>query len=240
MEKKIIVILLVFAFCVPTFGLSPMGPPKAGLEKGQYSVGLNISHSEMDLEVSGYGESWTEDVETNMLFANIGYGLAEKCEGFVRLGIATVEAEDFDGDGEFAYGFGAKLTFTEKDGVSWGGIFQIGWFEGEDTVTGFIPGIGVVTADQDIDAYEIQIAVGPTYEAENVRIYGGPFLHILDGDYDADISGIGSFSFDIEQESVFGGYVGAQFDVAENSCANIEVQFTGDAWAISGGIGFGF
>ncbi|TET88118.1 MAG: hypothetical protein E3J46_05515 [Desulfobacteraceae bacterium] len=135
MEKKMWVTVLVVVLGSSTLavGLTPMGPPRAGLTKGQYRVGLDYSYSEMDLKLSGYGFSWTADVEANMLFGNFGYGISDKWEGFVRLGFANVEAEDFDGDNEFAYGFGTKLTFAEQDAVTWGALFQIGWFEGEDT-----------------------------------------------------------------------------------------------------------
>jgi hypothetical protein len=233
MEKKVIVVLLVFAFCsVPSFGLSLMGPPKAGLDQGQYRIGLDYSHGEMDLEFSGGGASETGEVESDMIFANLGYGLAETCEGFVRLGVSSIEVEGFDSGSEFAYGFGTKITITEQDAVTWGGLFQISWFEGDDTVDGI---------DVDIDAYEIQIAIGPTYEADKMRIYGGPFLHLVDGDgkLEAVIPGWGAVSgnFDVEQESEFGGFFGAQFNIADNSNVNVELQFTGDAWAIGAGVG---
>jgi len=235
MEKTIIVMFLVFVFCsVPSFGLSFMGPPKAGLGQGQYRIGLDYSNSEMDLEFSASGvPSETLEVETDMLFINLGYGLVETWEGFVRLGVASIEIDEFDGGDEFAYGFGTKATFIEQDAVSWGGLFQIDWFEGDDSINGI---------DVDIDFYEIQIAVGPTYEAENIRIYGGPFLHLVDGDgkIEAVISFPISGYFDVEQESEFGGYVGTQIDIAENSCVNIEARFIGDAWIITGGIGWGF
>lgn len=229
MEKKIIVILLVFAFCVPSFGLSPMGPPKAGLEQGQFGVGLNYTTGEMDLEFDLIGgfPTETEEVESDMLLVDLGYGINDQWEGFVRLGVAKLEMDGWDGGNEFAYGFGTKVTISEQDAITWGGLFQILWAEGDDTVFG---------EDAEIDAYEIQIAIGPTYDAENVRIYGGPFLHLVDGDLEV----MGIDVADIEQDSVFGGYVGAQFDIAENSCVSVEAQFTGDAWAISGGIGFGF
>ncbi|MBW8038886.1 MAG: hypothetical protein FVQ85_02675 [Planctomycetes bacterium] len=79
MEKKVIVVLLVFAFCsVPSFGLSLMGPPKAGLEQGQHRIGVDYSYSETKLEFSGSGITATEEIETNMLFANLGYGITEQ------------------------------------------------------------------------------------------------------------------------------------------------------------------
>lgn len=230
MEKKIIVMLVVVLCCsAPSFGLSFMGPPKAGLEQGQFGVGLNYTTGEMDLEFDLIGgfPTETEEVESDMLLVDLGYGINDQWEGFVRLGVAKFEMDGWDGGNEFAYGFGTRVTITEQDAITWGGLFQIVWFEGDDTILG---------ADVDVDAYEIQIAIGPTYEAENVRIYGGPFLHLLDGDLDVEALG----SADIEQESEIGLYVGGQFDLAENTAASVEVQFTADAWAIAGGVGYRF
>lgn len=232
--KKVVITILVL-MCSQAFGLSFMGPPKAELKQGQYSLGLDYTFSEMDIKFSGYGDSDTDEVETNMLFVNLGYGNTDNWEIYLRLGFSKLEADepdDFDGDNEFAYGFGTKFTFAEQDAISWGSLFQIGWFKGKDKITGFLPGYGILTADQEIDAYEIQIAVGPTYEVDSFKIYGGPFFHFIDGDYDFDIAGIGSLSYDIEEESVFGGYIGLSKDLTNNSNIGVEFQFTGDAQAV--------
>ena len=230
MEKKIIIILVaVLCFSAPSFGLSFMGPPKASLNQGQFGVGVNYSYGEMDLEFDfplGI-PSETEKAETSMIFADIGYGIVDQAEVFGRVGVVETEIDDFDSGFEFAYGFGTRITITEQDAITWGGLFQIGWLEGDDTVLG---------EDVEVDVYEIQIAVGPTYEAENVRIYGGPFLHLVDGDLEVMSIDVA----DIEQESEIGGYIGGQFDLAENTNASVEFQFTADAWNISAGIGFGF
>jgi opacity protein-like surface antigen len=237
MKKGRLLLVIVIGLCnTAAFGLAPLGPPKAGLDQGQYHIGLDYSHGETDLEFSGGGESETLEVESDMIFANLGYGLAESWEGFVRLGISSVEVEGFDSGNEFAYGFGTKVTITEHDAVTWGGLFQIGWFEGDDTVDG---------VDVDIDAYEIQIAFGPTYKYnEKCLIYGGPFLHLVDGDgkLEAVLPGWGAVSgnFDVEQESEFGGYVGAQVDLTDNSSFFVEYQLTGDAWAVGTGINWKF
>ena len=82
---------------------------------------------------------------------------------------------------------------------------------------------------------EIQIALGPTYTAEGVMIYGGPFLHLIDGDMDLQ-SGATKVSADLEEESEVGGYIGAQFDIMENAAINVEYQLTGDAQGIFAGI----
>jgi len=74
---------------------------------------------------------------------------------------------------------------------------------------------------------------------DNLSVYGGPFLHLVDGDL--DISGkmvdegseiLMKTSGDIEEESQFGGYVGASWDVRKDISCYLEGQFTGDAWGI--------
>lgn len=235
--KKVVITILVL-MCSQAFGLTPMGPPKAELKQGQYSFGIDYSFSDIDVEVSGYGASWTEDIETNTLFSNLSYGITDGWEGFLRLGFANVEADDFDGGNEFAYGFGTKLTFAEQDAVSWGALLQIGWLSSDDSGTVVAYG-HTITGNQEIDVYEIQIALGPTYETDSLKIYGGPFLHLVNGDYDWSgtvtgpmINGSGSFSLDIEEESVFGGYIGISKDLTSNSNIGIEFQYTGDAQAV--------
>lgn len=223
MEKRKRMLLLVVALMVAglwssaAWALRPMGPPMAGLKQSQMSVGFDFSWSEMNLEVDG---GTVDDVESVAYLANLGYGIADNWEAFIRLGIAGIDVDDegFSGDDQFAYGFGTKVTFAENDPLTWGGLFQMDWTKSEDE-------------DVEIDTFEIQIAVGPTYQMEGMSLFGGPFLHFVDGEGTAP-----GDTFDLEQESEIGGYVGAQFDIAENASWNIEYQFTGDASAICTGI----
>jgi hypothetical protein len=225
MDKRKRMLLLVVVLMVAglwssaAWALRPMGPPMAGLEPSQMSVGFEFSWSEMDADIDG---DTTDDIESLAYLANLGYGIADNWEAFIRLGIAGVDVddEDFSGDDQFAYGFGTKLTFAEDDALTWGGLFQMDWTKSEDS-----------GEDVEIEAYEIQIAVGPTYQMEGMSLFGGPFLHFVDGDVD-----VPGDTLDMEQESEIGGYVGAQFDIAENASWNIEFQFTGDAQAICTGI----
>jgi len=109
--------------------------------------------------------------------------------------------------------------------------------------SGSFVGSNTLSGNAELDYWEIQIAVGPTFEGDNFRVYGGPFLHLIDGDIDIDATGVDDVpstwrvksSGDISESSQFGGYAGAQWLAAENTTANIEVQFTSDAWAV--GIG---
>ena len=224
-------IIILVLMCSQAFGLTLMGPPMAELEQGQNGLGLNLSYSEMDIEESALGLTDTlKDVESFSYLVNLGYGVTDNWDFFVRLGLTDIEYDDidFDGSSEFAYGFGTKATFIQQDSVVWGGLIQILWLESDDDILGI---------DVEIDYYEIQIAFGPTYEVNGTSIYGGPFLHFIDGDIDYGILGIKS---DIEQESEFGGYIGLNAELAENTNWQIELQFTGDAYAICTGIGWKF
>jgi len=228
--KKIVLIIFVL-MCSQAFGLTLMGPPMAELEQGQDGLGLNLSYSKMDIEERALGLTETlKDVESFSYLVNLGYDVTDNWDFFVRLGLTDIEYDDidFDGNSKFAYGFGTKATFVQKDSIVWGGLFQILWLESDDNIIGI---------DVGIDYYEIQIAFGPTYKVNGTSIYGGPFLHFIDGDIDYGILGITS---DIEQESEFGGYIGLNAELAENTNWQIELQFTGDAYAICTGIGWKF
>ena len=96
----------------------------------------------------------------------------------------------------------------------------------------------------EVDLFEIQVAFGPTFRpVDGVSIYGGPFFHIVTGkaDLSGTISGIpATLSMDLEQESIFGGYVGAQIDIGEHVSLYVEGQFTGDASAVATGVALKF
>ena len=44
------VFLLVGLYCSEAFALSPMGPPKAGLSKDQYGLGVDYSYSRLCID----------------------------------------------------------------------------------------------------------------------------------------------------------------------------------------------
>lgn len=230
----------------PAFALDPMGPPKANLGTGEYRLGLDFAGTKMDIEESALGLSATlEDVKSKRLTANLGYGLSKEWEIFARLGVTDVEVEDdysgtFDSGAELAYGFGTKVTVIDGEQLSWGALFQMGWSKAKDNVTFNLSDFGLGTASTDIEAdwYEMQIAFGPTYKCtENWILYGGPFLHFVDGDIDYKAVGI---SADVEEKSQFGGYLGTQIDLSENTSWFIEYQLTSDAQAIGTGISWRF
>ena len=231
-----VVVVVAGLLSSSALALTPLGPPKAGLKREQHSLGFVFASSEMDLEVSGYGLSETlPDIESKTYLARLGYGLSDGCELYTLVGLSDSSAEGFDGSSELAWGFGTKLTVAEKDSVTWGVVFQMVSLSSEGSVSGDVPGFGWQTIDLDIQVFDIQIAFGPTYTQEGFSIYGGPFLHFVDGDFEVSLLGE-SGTADIEQKSEFGGYIGAQLDLAESSSLFIEYQMTGDASAIAGGL----
>jgi hypothetical protein len=282
MEKRIVLLALIFMVVGScnsiVLALSPMGPPRACLEEGQWAFGLELGYNEMDLEsfgpvketqyllgspltsTSSFAKYKIENFKSNMYLARLGVGTWENWDMFVRFGASDAQDEisevlangtagtdqyrDYDGGLGFAWGFSTRATFYEQGDTTWGGLLQITWAnpdasditnENDTTFTG----------DVEIDYWEVQVAIGPTVEFDNLRIYGGPFLHFLNGDLTlngqiADPPGVPDLivvdtSHDIREESQLGGYAGAQWYLDENSSLFTEFQFTGDAWGV--GIG---
>jgi hypothetical protein len=249
--------------------LSPMGPPKALLGLDRWDIGIEYGHQTMDLEAVGkVTETMPEfdfaiarkdkhninDLQSNIIMGRLGYGINDNWDGFVRLGLADAkgdiehlfpdnatpdEYKGYDGGFGLAWGFGTRATFWQDEELSWGGLFQMTWL-GPDNSNISLAGDPEFSGKAEMDIREVQIAAGPTWRVDDsVRIYGGPFLHFVDGDL--DISGrtvdmdteiIMETKGDVEEESQFGGYVGAHLDVDINTSFFIEYQLTGDAWGI--------
>lgn len=240
MKKKLFVTIIVFVclYSIRAFALDPMGPPKSILNQGQFLTGFDFSVSEQDVEASATigGITITDTIEGVVMgkyYATVGYGLMENVDLSVRFGLWDAEFND-DGahlidNGQFAYGLAVKTTLADQDNLSWGGLFSVSRGEFDDSNIG---GSGV---SADIDWLEIQVAFGPTYDLDDVCIYGGPFVHFIDGDMDLK-SGSTKISADLEEKSVLGGYIGAQFDITENTFVNVEYQLTGDAQGLAGSI----
>ena len=200
--------------------LDPLGPPTAGLEKGQFSAGLEYFYEDTDIQMAnttvlgGAVPTFEMDVDEQMVTANIAYGLTDAWEAFVRIG-AEVDGEadgtspfagpvSFDGDASFVIGLGTRITLYQQDKLKCGALFQVAWSKTEGDITWVGPKSNV-----DVKTVEVGIAVGPTYElTDQISIYGGPFAYILNGEVDGNLAGA-PLSQDIEQVSALGGYVGA-------------------------------
>ena len=244
------------------FSLDVMGPPAAELEHGQFKAGIEYSSTKMDLELNN--GIWVEyldgiydfsgealdikikDLKLNRTYMNLGYGVSDDFEAFLRIGGFNArfgdsiweDSEKFSSGAELAVGGGFKFTLFREGNLKLGGLFQANTssFDGQLSASHWSASDFV-----DVDMSEVQIALGASCECnEHLSIYGGPFLHFVSGDLHDEYSQVDSgtgglltseYVWDIEEESVFGGYFGAQIALDDNCSFNLEYQHTADAGA---------
>jgi len=266
-----IVIATVWIGGPAAFALSPLGPPTSGLKQEDFKIGADYSHSKMDLELNDgkyveYLDGWFDasgaesdltlkDIKINTVYANIGYGVTDKLEVFLRLGGTNAKfggstfwpsGDEFDSNTDFSIGGGIKATFFEEGKLKVGGLIQVDWSE----LDGAIRPKEWPVADDTVqfDLTQVQIAVGPSYElTERVLIYGGPFLHFVYGNWEDvynqfDPAGLltSKKSWTVEEDSCFGAYIGTQMEINENSTFLIEYQQTSSAYAVGASIAVTF
>ena len=266
-------LIVISSFSSIALALSPMGPPKASIGQNKWAIGVDYGYQSMDLEASSrivatqmddppFDQSFKvkheiEDLKSSIILARVDYGVSENWDAFIRLGMADGEDEieqiysngdtekfkGYDGNFGFAWGFGTRATFWQDNKVTWGGLFQMTWVA-PDSSDISLSGDPDFSGDAEMEMWEVQISIGPTWEAaDNFSVYGGPFMHFIDGDLDIsgskvpedDLEERVKGSGDIEEASQFGGYVGASWDVREDTACYLEGQFTGDAWGIGVG-----
>lgn len=207
--------------------LTPIGVPAATLDKGQFAAGFGYSHSNFDLEVSALGITViAEDQEIDTYMANLIFGLDEKWELQIDLGASVIDVEGMGNKGDFAGGFVLRSTFAQDDKTKWGVASSAHWYE----TSGGGVYLGVPWTEEN-KWMEIQIAVGPSYSDKRFCLYGGALLHFIDGEGKATIDGF-PFTGDFKQDSIFGGFVGAQIEVAKNTYLGFDYMMTGSAQAI--------
>ena len=233
-HRWVLGIAVLVIFCGSSLGLDFMGPPTATLNRGQIELGFATSFSENDIEAKALDVSVIlDDVQVSKYYGIFNAGVLKEWEVSARIGSGDAEVDDFNGSNELAYGFGTKVTFWHfNDTWEIGGLAQISFFSAdeEDTIGGDVYEIEVD------DAYELQLAAGPTFSLnEYVRIYGGPMFYALEGDLDAELNGANLISVDLEETENFGGYIGAQFDICTTEIS-IEYLATSDAWGVGGSI----
>jgi len=198
-----------------------------------------------------------EELTSNMFLGSLGYGICDTWDVFVHLGAGDAKDDiaeilgcgrpgwryqGFNGGYGLVWGLGTRATFGQEGNLTWGGLFQMTWSNpGDSSVK--LRGDPEFSGDVELDFWEIQIAAGPTLQFDGFSIYGGPFLHFVKGDMDLkgstveeSVTLLVESSADIREESIFGGYGGVQWDIAEKVCWYTEYQFTGDAWGFGTGI----
>ena len=257
--KKVAVLMCVAWMGAGALAFSLLGPPTAELEKTtrkndkgkdvsrfEDRHGYIFSFSQMDVGVDGLGT--LEDFELIRHYYTWGIALDENFNFNLLLGAVSGQADsdlseisDFEGDYGLSAGFNVKSTFYHGEKVDWGAMVQMTYFSTEDSLDVDIPGFWSGSADVELDdAYDLQIAVGPTVDMGGWKLYGGAYYYMLDGDLDVSVSGVGSDTFDIDEEDDFGGFVGAQFDIWENTDLVVEYAMGNDSYSLGLSVGISF
>ncbi|MBN1804338.1 MAG: hypothetical protein JW837_03735 [Sedimentisphaerales bacterium] len=246
--KKLSLVFVLVLFGGVGFALTPMGPAVPDLAKGQWEFGVDYSYGKQDVQLNhgfspGGGPKMTIDnLKIHYLGARGGYGINDNWEMFMRLGGGSIrgnegDAISFNSNNGYAIGFGTKVDLFECSEMRWGGLFQILWAQADGQTKA---GGSKWNAEENI--VEVQFAIGPAYQmSEKVKLYGGPFFHLLDGDIVAhDRAAARRIKYDLDQGSWFGGYIGTQIDVMENTVFNIEYQHTSAADAMGMSLAYRF
>lgn len=233
--------LLVAISSVSAYGVGILGTPTAEMDQGQWNVGFNYAYLSTDLDtttVKGTDGSYKLEINDNNVqryYGSIGYGITAMWEAYIQLGLADVKTRfkepgepefGLNWDNDFAWGWGTRYTFYEQDTVRWGVTVQMNWLDTSWDDTD-------VTVDY--SDYDLLVGVGPTVDMGTWKLYGGPFYYMLDGDL--DVKGIDfKESGDLQEDSNFGGFIGAQCTAMDNYDVTAEFSFTGSGWAIGAGI----
>lgn len=287
----LITTLLAIGILAPAApGGAPMGPPAAMLGEGNWAIGAEFAHEQMDLQGFGtfrvafdtgggvfdvfdFVESQRiQDFEMNMVFGTLAVGVCDNWDLFVRLGAAdaqdnvtaTADVVDigipgeyslgsFDGSFGFAWGAGTRATFCRWGPWSIGGLIQVTWFDPGDSDVDYAdpvvppPPQATHVGEASIDFWQTQVSLAVVYQVDTLRLWAGPFLQFIEGDFDRsgvlffdglddpDFDDFFSASGDIREESRVGGHFGANWEVTDQWNLWVEGQVTGDSWLI--GIG---
>jgi len=207
---------------------------------------------------------WTQpsridSLKSNMVFGKLAYGLCDNWDLFVRAGASnasdeivvlpadtsSVEVRDsYDGSFGFAWGVGTRATFCRSGPWSVGGLVQVTWFQPGDsdfTVPDpLVPGETWV-GKMNLDYWQTQVSLAAAYQADTVRLWGGPFLQFVRGDMDfsgqaileegGGSSGLG-WSSDLEETAQIGAHFGADWQIAKQWSLWVEGQITEDSWLV--------
>jgi opacity protein-like surface antigen len=249
-------IVIICTSCPATFAMGLMGPPASELKQEDFKIGADYSYSKMDLEFNDgkyveYLDGWFDvsgpqpdlklkNIKINTVYVNLGYGVTNNFEVFLRLGGTNAKfsgstfwptGENFDSNTDFAIGGGIKATLYEEGRLKIGGLIQADWSD----LDGAIRPKEWPVADDTVqfDITQVRIAAGPSYELNDViSIYGGPFLHFVRGDWEDVYSYVDGGlvtpknTWNVEEDSSFGIYIGTQMEIAENSAFMFEYQHT--------------
>jgi hypothetical protein len=211
--KLFITTFLILSLCGSvTLARTHMGPPTAGLEKEQWSIGFNVSKTETDLKfknISGttfFTTNKINDFEIESVMGKLAYGISDNWEVSVGFGASEAKYEelrswmdgmstetlntDYESDSGYIAEIGSRVTFVEDGPLKIGASFLVNWttLDGEYAEASWTDSVfnGSGGADLDMDIIVFQFAPGISYEfCDDLHLYCGPLWQWIDGEGDA-------------------------------------------------------
>jgi hypothetical protein len=255
MKRRIIVTIGIMLMGTQALAFDYMGPTTSRLkDSGKFSIAGEYFWSEMEIDADSLPEldltsDTITDYEIEKVTGNLALGMGRGSEIFFRFGVAEVDPDnnnDWGGipdnagcsDEVLVLGGGAKWTLYDNAGFGWGLLTQVSWAEYDFDGRSYSVGAHAVTLSPEFEIVEVQIATGPTVELNDaITFFGGPFFYFLNGDADFEGTIDGSQSTitaDLDQESLLGGYIGAELEVGRNVVVSFEVQATSGSSGMGG------
>ena len=177
------------------------------------------------------------ELNQNQVYVHIGAVFGDEStpnyEVFARIGVADLEADDgdFDGDAEMIYAVGMRNEFYQGQVFGIGGVLQASYIDSFDDST---------TLSVDGETFKAKASVESMYDAElglpiqakinNGILYFGPLVYLSGADMDFKVSNdIASISFDteIEEDRNFGAFGGLAWRT-ENLSFEVEGKYRSD------------
>jgi hypothetical protein len=255
MKRVVFITIGIMLMGTQVLAFDLMGPTTSRLKNsGKTSVGAEYFWSNMEIDADGIAaldltSDTINDFEIEKITGNLALGMGRGSEIFFRFGVADVSPDNNNdwgsipdnigcSDEVLVLGGGAKWTLYDNAGFGWGLLTQVSWAEYDFDGRSYSVGAHSVTLSPEFEIVEVQIATGPTLELNDaVTFFGGPFLYFLNGnaDFEGTIDGSQStITADLDQESLLGGYIGAELEVGRNAVVSFEVQTTSGSSGMGG------
>jgi hypothetical protein len=243
------IVVAVLLFCQPVYGLTLVGPSTAVLDGERFGLTAEYSQADTDLTFDLEPGELTDNFDFQGAYAVFSMAAMERWDLFLRLGAAQAEATGFDGDMQFSWGLGTRLTaFTWQD-FGWGVLAQVTtMLSRQDTVQEFLIDDVPTLLDtkEDLNVTEYVLATGPTWRHGPLALYGGLLVRYTTGEFELEAGDLVDEQSDIDAEWDVGGYVGGMLTVYRPQTPPTygiargdlvaEGRFTGDSTGFSVGL----
>ncbi len=236
--KKLVIMLVVLS-CSIAFGLGPIGDPTASVGEGRMCFGYDYVEAEQDIDISGIRQlpGKLDSVDSTLHLGTLYYGVSDRFDVWGRMGFLYINADNLEADTDRLLGVGARATIYESGNFSVGATGQANWFRLNTSLPRCQRHKRPVRPPDEVDiqAMEIILGVGPSYQVGYLSLYGSINTYYLNGEID-----VGRNSGRLKESNKMVGSLGISAAVTSNLSARGEYQLGPDfnLWTI--GIGGSF